>query len=475
MEGLWIFLPRGEALRRLTLGARGRTIGGMETVDVGIIGAGLAGLATARQLEGRGLSVAVLEARERVGGRTLSQTVGRGTFDLGGQWIGPTQRRLHGLARELGIGVFPTFHRGVKRIELGGRVRSYRSSIPALSLLKLLELQRAIGRLDRLTRTIDPAAPWSSPRAAELDRLSLEAWKRRNILSRDVREMLDLALRSFLSIEPSEISMLHLLAYAASAGGLLQLIEVEGAAQEGRFVDGAQALSTGLRARIAGEVRLGAPARRVEVVDGGVTIRGEWGALRCDRVVVAVPPHLCDRIAFEPGLGHAREQLHLHSPIGATIKVLIRYRSPFWRDEGRSGESLSTRAPFCFTFDNSSHDGEQPALVAFITGDMARRFGDRSARERQAAIVEGLVRIFGPRARDVEGIHEKNWGLDPWARGCPAAFLSPGVLHTCGPALRSPRGPVHFAGTETAREWNGYLEGALESAERVCAELLGSG
>jgi monoamine oxidase len=444
----------------------------MKTVDVGIIGAGLAGLATARQLEARGLSVAVVEARERVGGRTLTEPVGRGTFDLGGQWIGPTQRRLHALAQELGLSVFPTFHSGLKLLDLGRRVRTYKSTIPALSLLKLLELQRTIGRLDRLSRAIDPAAPWSSPRAAELDGLSLEAWKRRHIRSRDVRAMLDLALRSFLSIEASEISMLHLLAYAGSAGGLLQLIEVEGGAQEGRFVEGAQALSLGLRERIAGDVRLGAPARKIEVAGGGVTIHGEWGSLRCGRVVLALPPHLCDRIAFEPGLSHAREQLQLHSPIGATIKVLIRYRAPFWRDEGRSGESLSTRAPFCFTFDNSSHDGEQAALVAFITGDMARRFGDRPASERQAAVVDALARIFGPAAREVEGIHEKNWGLDPWARGCPAAFLSPGVLHTCGPALRAPQGPIHFAGTETAREWNGYLEGALESAERVCAEVL---
>ncbi|MEZ4382781.1 MAG: FAD-dependent oxidoreductase [Nannocystaceae bacterium] len=445
----------------------------MAKVDVAIIGAGLSGLAAARALEARGLTVAVLEARDRVGGRTLSDAVGRATFDLGGQWIGPKQRRLHALARELDLTLFPTFHAGTKLLELDRRRRSYRGSIPALSLLKLLELQRTIWRLDRMTRAIDPAAPWSAARAAELDGVSLEAWKRRHIRSRDVRDLIDLAVRSFLSVEASEVSLLHLLAYAGSAGTLLDLVEVEGGAQEARFAEGAQSLSLRLRARLRGDVRLGAPVRRIAAQAGGATVAGDWGELRCERVILALPPHLCDRIAFEPGLPVTREQLHLHAPIGATIKVLVLYREPFWRADGRSGESLSTRAPYCFTIDNTSRDGSQAALVAFVTGAMARRWGIRPAAERQAAIVDALARNFGPRAREVEAIVEKDWSADPWARGCPAAFLSPGVLTTCGPALRAPIGPIHFAGTETAREWNGYLEGALESAERVCAELVG--
>jgi len=443
----------------------------MKNVDVVVVGAGIAGLATARQLEARGLEVTVLEARERVGGRTLSEVCGRGTFDLGGQWIAPAQRRLHALAEELGLTIFPTYHEGAKILELGSRRRTYRSTIPALSVLKLLELQRTIGRFERMSRAIDPAAPWTSPRAAELDGITLEAWMRRHVHSRDVRQMFDLAVRSVLSIEASEISLLHLLAYAGSAGGLLQLIEVDGGAQEGRFVEGAQTLSLRLRERLRGDVQLARPARRIEVADGHVRVCGEWGSLRASQVVLALPPHLCDRIECTPGLPLARDQIQLHAPIGATIKALFLYRTPFWREQGRSGESLSTRAPFCFTYDNTSHEGAQAALVAFVTGDMARRWGDRPAAQRQAAMVDALVRIFGPQAGDVEAIVEKNWGVDPWARGCPAAFLSPGVLTTCGPALRAAVGPVHFAGTETAREWNGYLEGALESAERVCAEI----
>lgn len=443
----------------------------MSDFDVAIVGAGIAGLQTARLLEARGLSVVVLEARDRVGGRTLSGPLGRGTFDLGGQWIGPTQRRLHALARELGVATFPTFHSGRKVLELDGRRTTYASSIPSLSILGLLELQRTIARLDRLTRAVDPAAPWASPRAAELDGISLEAWKRRHVRGRDVGHMLDLALRSFLSIEPAEVSLLHLLAYAGAGGGLMKLIEVEGGAQEARFVPGAQALSIGLRGLLRGDVRLDHPVRRIALDGAALRLEGPWGALTAARVVLAVPPHLTGRIDFDPLLPAAREQLQQRSPIGATIKTLLLYPRPFWRDQGLSGECVSVDAPFCFTYDNSSHDDAQPALVAFVTGDMARRWGARPAAERHAAVVEGLVRAFGPAAALPEAIHEKDWGADPWARGCPAAFLSPGILHTCGPALRDPVGPIHFAGSETGREWTGYLEGALESAERVVAEL----
>ncbi|MCB9706429.1 MAG: FAD-dependent oxidoreductase [Myxococcales bacterium] len=444
-------------------------------VDVAIVGAGLAGLAAARALEDRGLRVAVVEARDRVGGRTLSEPIGRATFDLGGQWIGAGQRRLRALIDELGLATFPTRHQGIKILERGDRVRRYRSSIPSLPLLGLLELQRTLSRLDRLTRGVDPAAPWASPRAAELDGISLEAWKRRTIRRQDVRDMVDLAIRSFLSAEASEVSLLHLLAYAGSAGGLMKLVEVEGGAQESRFVGGAQGLTLGLRERLRGELHLTWPCRQVSIEGGRVRVRGEAGELSAERVILALPPHLTSRIDLGEHLPQAREQLHLHAPIGATIKVLLLYRAPFWRDQGLSGEALSTAAPFCFTYDNSSHDDAQPALVAFVTGDMARRWGPRPAAERHAAIIDGLVRAFGPAAREVEAIVEKDWGLDPWARGCPAAFLSPGVLHTCGPALRAPAGPIHFAGTETAREWNGYLEGALESAERVVGEIVGAG
>ncbi|MCA9659316.1 MAG: FAD-dependent oxidoreductase, partial [Myxococcales bacterium] len=291
--------------------------GPVADVDVAIIGAGLSGLAAARALEGRGLDVAVFEARDRVGGRTLSDAVGRATLDLGGQWIGPKQRRLHALARELGLTLFPTFHEGTKLLELDRRRRSYRGSIPALSLLKLLELQRTIWRIDRMTRSINPAAPWASARAEALDGISLEAWKRRHVRSRDVADLIDIAVRSFLSVEPSEVSLLHLLAYAGSAGALLDLVEIEGGAQEARFAEGAQTLSLRLRERLRGDVRLSSPVRKIEATAGGATVAGDWGELRCDRVILALPPHLCDRIAFAPGLPVTREQLHLHAPIGA--------------------------------------------------------------------------------------------------------------------------------------------------------------
>ncbi len=441
-------------------------------VDVAIVGAGLSGLRAASMIAAAGRSVVVLEARDRVGGRTLTQAVGGSSFDLGGQWIGPGQRRLAALADELGIRTFPTFCDGKKILDLDGALTEYRSSIPSLSMVNLLQLQAALTYLDTKYRTIPATSPTDAPDAAELDAMTLETWRNRFVKSKAVRGVLDAAVRVIFGSECGDMSALFFLQYLSSGGGILRLAEIRGGAQQDRFVEGAQTFSLRLAERLGDAVVLGAPVERVEQGERGARVVTAKGTYEAARVIVAVPPALAGRIRYEPPLPYRRDLATQRHPMGATVKILATYDAPFWREKGYSGEVVSSHGPMSVVFDNGAHDGSQPALLGFVVGSRARAWSSFPEETRRDTILENLVRYFGRAAAFPTHYHEMNWTEEPWTRGCPVAVATPGALTDEGDALRAPVGRVHFAGTETAREWMGYLEGALESGDRAAAEVL---
>jgi monoamine oxidase len=153
------------------------------------------------------------------------------------------------------------------------------------------------------------------------------------------------------------------------------------------------------------------------------------------------------------------------------IKYVATYERAFWREAGLSGEAFSDTGPTVTTFDDSSHDGTQPALVTFSDGEAARVWGRRSPDERRGAVLDELARFFGPQALAPTDFVEKNWNDDPWSRGCYVGVTGPGALMSFGEALRQPCGRIHWSGTETADEWMGYLDGAIQSGERAAAEV----
>lgn len=440
--------------------------------DVLVVGGGLAGLTAARRLRARGLTVVVLEARDRVGGRVLSQAVGHGVLDLGAQWIGPGQTRIARLAEELGVATFPQWHTGRTLLDLGGRQRTYRGTIPALPLPALVELQRALVRLERMGRDVPLERPWAAPRAVTWDRQTAGDWIRRHVRSADARAVLGIALQAIFAAEPDDLALLHVLFYARAGGGLLRLAAVRGGAQQTRFVGGAQLLAERLAERAEVPVVLGAPVTRLMQDAAGIEADTPRGPFRARRAVVAVPPPQATAIATEPPLPPARRALLAGMPMGAVIKCFVTYERPWWREAGWSGEALSATGEVRMVFDASPHDASFGALVAFVIGEPARRWTGRPEGARAAMVHGELARLFGSRARASTGYLEKDWPADPWAAGCYAAYHPPGGWTAGGPALREPTGRLHWAGTETARVWNGYLEGAVESGERAADEVL---
>ena len=219
----------------------------MDDCDVVVVGAGLAGLTAARELTGAGLEVRVLEARDRVGGRTLSQSVGEHPEDIvevGGQWVGPTQHEVLGLARDFGIETYPTPTMGKNLFESdSGKLKRYRGTVPMLAPQVMLDYGQADLRLKRLIKTVDPEAPWEGENAERLDEQSFATWIRRTAKTKTTREVLAVACRAVFAVEPADVSLLHILFYAASAHGWDDLLDTEGGAQQDRLLGGTQQLS----------------------------------------------------------------------------------------------------------------------------------------------------------------------------------------------------------------------------------------
>lgn len=447
----------------------------MPDVDVVVVGAGLAGLTAARELSAQGHSVVVLEARDRVGGRVLNGALADGTVvELGGEWVGPTQDRLGALAAELGVATFPTYDEGHNVVSYRGKLGRYRGAIPKLPAPVLADVGQAQLRLDHMARAVPLEAPWEARRARAWDGQTVETWLRRNVATSGGRAMLRLGIASVFATEATDLSLLHLLFYSHSAGFLDRLFNVAGGAQERRFVGGSQLVPIRLAEQLGPAVVLGAPVRALDRDGEAVVARADGQTVSARRAVVSIPPALAARIAYCPALPPQRDQLTQKMPMGSVMKVMAVYDEPFWRAEGLSGQSTSDQGPVQLTFDNSPPQGRPGILLGFVEGAHARALAGTGPDGRRAAVLECLARCFGPRAASPEEVIVHDWSAEEWTRGCYGAHLAPGTWTEFGPALRHPCGPIHWAGTETASVWCGYMDGAVRSGERVAEEVARS-
>lgn len=452
-----------------TADAGGATV----TADVVVIGAGLSGLAAARAVADAGREAVVLEARDRVGGRLLSATLGGGvTVDIGGQWVGAGHERVRRLAAELGVEVFPQHDSGRNLLDVRGRRRRYRGTIPWLGPRGLLDVFLARRRLDRLARGVSTAEPWAAERAAELDAQTLAGWMERNVRTPIARELIGLAGRTVWGMEPERLSMLHVLFYVSAAGGFDRLLDTSGGAQQDRLDGGAQLLAQGLAAALGERLRLSAPARRIEQSDGGVRVLADGVEARAGRAIVAAPAAIAGRIEMDPPPSQARRDLALGLQPGALCKCMALYEEPFWRGDGLSGESVTDAGPVSLTFDSSPRDGSSGVMLGFVGGSDLATMRAMGERERRETVLGCFERLYGPRATAPLDYVEQDWTAEEWSGGGPTSSFGPGGWTGPGPALREPAGRVHWAGTETATSWSGYMEGALQAGERAAAEAL---
>ena len=440
----------------------------LANADVVIVGAGFAGLSAARDLVRLGHDVVVLEGRDRVGGRSATTTIAGTPVDVGGTFVGPTQDAVIALAKELGCQTVPTHSHGKNLIRWRGRVRSYRSTIPKLSIIELLDVSRIQWRFERVCRRVPVNEPWTSSIADILDSKSLDQWLRYVHAGASTRDLMAIVARVTWGCEPDEVSMLHAVRYVKAAGGLGRMLDVEGGAQQERFPAGTQQIALRMAEELGQRVVLNAAVHIIERrTDGTLTVGTDRGEVVAKAVIVAVPPAHRAGIEFIPELPAEYGKLAQHWPQGSLSKAYVAYETPFWRANGCSGEALSDEGPVFITFDVSPSDAGPGILLGFTD---ARTFDPLPAEQRRERVLEGFVTLFGDAAAHPIDYVDHRWGTEEFAPGGPTAAVPPGSWTTYGPWLRKPVDGIFWAGTETADTWTGFFDGAVRSGKRAADE-----
>ena len=480
-------LTRREVVGRAAFGAGVIALGGApaalarprrrRSVDVLVVGAGLAGLAAARVLAAAGRDVLVLEARDRVGGRTLNRSIGGGhVVEVGGEYVGPTQDRILALAQAVGVNTFPTYNQG-SNVELVGGQRSLypaSSGVPTDPQTQTF-LLNLLAKVAPIARRVGPAAPWRANGARQLDEVTLADFAR-PFLGARIRPVAGAAVSSVWGADLDQLSLLYVASYVAAAGdkqtpgSLFRLLSTAGGAQESRFVGGSQLVSQRVARQLGRRVLLRTPVTGLVLTGGGVDVHAKPQVFHAKRVIVAVPPPLA--LPLTRGLSQRRAKLLAGMHMGHLIKSEAVYPTPFWRAQGLSGQGVSDGGIASVPFDNSPPDGSVGVLFAFTGGRAADRAARLSPAARRKQVLARFRQFVGDQALSPTQYIEHDWRSEKWTRGCPTAIPSPGILSRYGDTLRAPIGPVHFAGSETADYWQGYMDGAVRSGERAAREIL---
>jgi monoamine oxidase len=438
-----------------------------------VVGAGLAGLTAAVDLAAAGAEVTMLEARDRIGGRMHGVPLSAGVVaDGGAAYLGVRHTELLALLREHELDVVSTAMAGDSTFLVSERRTTTATRVPPLDAVALGEL---FDRLEDLVAQVRPDAPWDSQRAGYLDHLTAERWLADEVPHSDARTFFPLFIGEMMAADPAAISVLHMAFYLRSGGGIRYLNAFEGGAQQWRVDGGAHLLCRALADRLGERVHLQQPVCAIDqdaeevVVHSVSAVDGTRSEYRADRVVVAVPPLLAQRIEFRPALPAPRATAATGR--GCAVKVHQRYPAPIWREHGLSGWSVSAHGPLLSTVDDSPPDESAGVLTGFVTGAAASSFSSLSPDLQRDAAMAHTRRLF-PQLPPPTRCTVTDWLAEEYSRGCYAALFGPGDWLRLGPTLTTPHGRVHWAGTETSLEFFGLMEGAIRSGRRVATELI---
>lgn len=461
----------------ITLGGHGEDIMLELDRDVVIVGAGPAGLTAARELKKAGLSVAVLEARDRVGGRTWTDTVDGAMLEIGGQWVSPDQTELLALLNDLGLDTYSRYRDG-ESVYIGadGKRTRYTGDTFPVSETTKAEMDKLTALLDGLAAEIGPTEPWAHPKARELDTISFHHWLRQNSSDEEACNNIGLFIAGGMLTKPAHaFSALQAVLMAASAGSFSHLTD-EDFILDKRVIGGMQQVSLLLAAELGDDVVLDSPVRTIhwgEASDGGgVTAVSDRATVTARYAIMAVPPNLYSRVSFNPPLPRRQHQMHQHQSLGLVIKVHAVYGTPFWREDGLSGTCFGADALVQEVYDNTNHEDPRGTLVGFVSDEKADAMFELSAEERRRAILESIAGFLGDKALEPEVYFESDWGSEEWTRGAYAASYDLGGLHRYGKDQLAPVGPIYWSSSDLAAEGYQHVDGAVRMGRHTAAQIV---
>jgi monoamine oxidase len=438
-------------------------------VDVVVVGAGFAGLSAAERLVSMGKSVRVVEGRDRVGGRSLSGEVAGVKVDLGATWVSRRHTAIRDLASRVGCTTTDQFAHGRNVLWMAGKRRTYKSTIPKVSPAALVDMARVQTALEKLVATIDVDAAWESPEASRLDAISFGEWLDRKHAMSATRALMTVVSKVQWGCSPGDVSLLHALRYIRAAGGVDHMLDVEGGQQQERYLETTQEIAQRVADRLGDSVVVGTPVRRITQDGNGVTIHTTSETINGSyAIVTAAPSHRAD-IEFEPALSQQATGLTRTWRMGTLSKAFVAYDTPFWRTNGLSGEAVTDTGTVFITFDVSPDPSGPGILMAFCD---PRVFDGLSPEIRRGHVIEQLVELYGDQANGPIDYVDHCWGAETFAPGGPNPAVAPYATMTYGSALTEPHGRIHWAGTETAGEWAGCMNGAVLTGQRA-AERVG--
>ncbi|XP_003218986.3 amine oxidase [flavin-containing] B [Anolis carolinensis] len=451
---------------------------GSNKCDVVVIGGGISGLSAAKLLFDSGLNVIVLEACNRVGGRTFTVRNKHVKYvDLGGAYVGPTQNRILRLSKELGLETYK-----VNEVEhlihhVKGKSYPFKGPFPPMwNPIAYLDYNNLWRTMDEMGKEIPNEAPWEAPHAEEWDKMTMQELIDKICWTNAAKRFATLFVNVDVTSEPHEVSALWFLWYVKQCGGTTRIFSTTNGGQERKFVGGSGQISEKIMDYLGDLVKLEKPVSYIDQTGGNVKVKTlHHETFEAQYVICAIPPALTLKIHFNPPLPSMRNQLINRIPMGSVIKCIVYYKEAFWRKKDYCGTMIieDDDAAIGLTLDDTKPDGSFPAIIGFILARKCRRLCHLTKEERKIEICELYAKVLGSQEA-LRPVHyeEKDWCEEQYSGGCYTAYFPPGIMTQFGRILREPNGRIFFAGTETATEWSGYMEGAVQAGERAAREIL---
>ncbi|CAE7406016.1 Maob [Symbiodinium natans] len=459
-----------------------------------IIGAGFSGLSCANEIckHNKGLSVHILEASDRIGGRCVTDKDG---VDLGGQYVGYKQHHVLRLAEEMGTTAFKIYKEGEARFMFGGPSQAWDDDLPPLPGQGQQYVQRLYTELDKLAKSINFEEPEQTKMEA-LDKTTFRDWCQQVCpgMDRDAvnaRNVLENMFEGGACADASQFSVLGVAYQVHSEGGLRAMMS--GGIEDHKIAGGMGGLCERLWKSLPSDlVSLKSPVKCIDYTDTGskgpvkITYQradGSTASVTADYVVLSTPPNQTLKIEFQPPLPQMKAEGWSQWPMGQVIKTVVQYKTPWWRNKGLSGEASCDVGPVTNSMDDNIASDTLPALLGFIPGRLALQWGQATSEERKNAVLQQYAQMYGDQRAITECVcyKEKNWADEPYIGGGYGCVALPGAtVKYPFDQLFAPIADekIRFAGSDSSDHMGGYVDGAIKAGERegrnvlVCQGLL---